>query len=156
MHRCLSLLFCLLLAAACQHSYYCGLDPSSTPARPVFDFGTSANLAGTAKVNAVTISGTPPPDACAPDWHLFWSIATSGSEPYRELDKLEYGALPAGFQVIVPAETLLAEYIYEVHIGYHGIGTDCYFEISADSLGVRTIRPLTEAEYRAIVFSPGG
>lgn len=157
MRRTTLLTICLLLWAGCDQFFYCGLDPASTADRPVFDLGKDESLTGDAKVCAVTVAGTPLPSGCGgPFWQTFWSIQLTTGNRYRELDKLAYGTVPDGFFALVPAETLLAGYIYETHIGYHGIGTDCYFEISADSLGARTIRPLTEAEYRAILFSPGG
>jgi hypothetical protein len=148
---------CLLLAA-CDELFYCGLDPSSTAAKPVFDFGKNEDFGGSAKVWAITISGTPLPDTCGSGlaWRTFWSIGLPTGERYRVLDKVEYGVLPDGFELTVPAETLPAGRIYDVHAGFHGLGTECYFRIVADSLGARTIQSLTEDEYLAIINPPGG
>jgi hypothetical protein len=146
-----------LLFAGCDEIFYCGLEPASTAAQPVFDFGRKEDLSGSAKVWAVTVSGTPRPDSCgAPDWRTFWSIGLPTGERYRVLDKVEYGVMPEGFELIVPSESLVAGYIYETHVGYHGLGTDCYFRIVADSLGTKTIQSLTEDEYLAIINPPGG
>jgi hypothetical protein len=159
MRRTLSLIavLCLLLAG-CDEFFYVWLGSDSTAAKPVFVFGKKTGQNRPAKVWAVAVSGTPLPDSCGSGlaWRTFWDVALSSGDRYRELDQVEYGVLPDGFELTVPAESLVAGYVYETHVGYHGLGTDCYFEILTDSLGGRTIESLTEDEYLAIVNPPGG
>lgn len=142
----------LLLAAGCDELFYSGLDQSSTADLPVFDFGNHPDLSGSAKLYGFYVTGRPRDTA---DWRTFWDIHINDGRRYSTVDRLGYGELPADFRTVQYSDSLPAGWVFAARGGYHGIGQDCYFEITADSLGERSIRALSEDEFQCIV-NPGG
>jgi len=151
--RTIALCALLLLGSACDELFYVGLDATSTPDVPVFDYGHKEDLSGLAKLYGFSLEGRPLDTAC---WSTFWDIHVVEGRRYVEVDRLTYGQAPSGFNTTVNAAPLLAGYVYSGNGGFHGIGRDCYFEVTEDSLGAKHIRELTEAEFRSITSNGGG
>jgi hypothetical protein len=147
-----------LLAAGCDEIFCIGIDPASTADQPRFLLGKNEQFEGAAKIYSCGVDGRLRvflgPDS-SELWHTYWEIQIDEGERYVELGSVCYGDTPARFHTTVPAETLPADYIYSFRAGFHGLGNQAYFEITADSLGNRSLRIMTEEEFLAIV-NPGG
>ena len=144
-------LACLLLAG-CDEIFYAGLDPTSTADLPVFDFGKREDLSGSAKLYGFYVTGRPLDTAA---WTTFWDIHVDDGKRYSTVDRLGYGELPPDFHVAQYPESLPSNYVFMGHGGFHGLGRDCWFEITADSTGQRSIVPLTEDEFQRITNQDG-
>jgi hypothetical protein len=148
-----------LLVAGCDEIFVVGLDPASTAEQPRFLLGRNDQFNGGAKVYGCGVDGRLR-DFTGSDssdlWHTYWDIYVDPGLRYAELSHVAYGETPTDFHTTIPAETLPAGCIYTFRAGFHGLGNPAYFEIVADSLGTRLLRPLTEAEYLAIVNPPSG